>query len=296
MPQLPTSTRRPRGIGWPIALLLSVIALAWTPPSAAAQTTPPSAPKTYRACYTPSTGTVYRIGEPGQPATCAKPAHVEFTWVSEGPQGPPGPQGVAGAAGPQGSAGLQGEKGPQGEIGPQGERGLQGETGPAGPAGPAGADGPQGPKGDQGATGPQGPQGAPCLSSDPLCHGPQGPKGDRGETGAQGPKGEPCLSSDPLCRGVVDYEKVPSGTQPTPISSTTVQTINATCPSPKKVLGGGYAASQSGGGNGTVLVVLSSGPNSSNTAWQVAARLNSTSGSPSFAVTVYALCADISTQ
>jgi hypothetical protein len=55
-------------------------------------------------------------------------------------------------------------------------------------------------------------------------------------------------------------------------------------------------STQTSGGNSAVLVVLSSGPNSSNTGWQVAARLNTSSGSPSFAVTAYALCGNVSLQ
>ena len=143
-------------------------------------------PKVYRACYTPTTGTVYRIGEPGMPSACAKPTHVEFTWTSEGqpgPQGPVGPQGPAGPAGPKGDAGLQGPEGVAGAKGDPGPAGPQGSVGPAGPEGPAG------PKGDAGPAGPQGPKGDPCLSSDPKCIGPQGPQGPQGPTGPQGPQG-----------------------------------------------------------------------------------------------------------
>jgi hypothetical protein len=92
---------------------------------------------------------------------------------------------------------------------------------------------------------------------------------------------------------VTAYEKVQSGAT---ISSTSVQTINANCPSSKRVLGGGYLSTQSNGSNSSVLVVLSSGPNSTNTGWQVAARINSSNNSPSFAVTAYALCANVSLQ
>lgn len=59
------------------------LALAGASAEAAAQT-----PATYRACYVPSSGTVYRIGEPGIPQQCGSSTkkgvttqHVEFTWT-----------------------------------------------------------------------------------------------------------------------------------------------------------------------------------------------------------------------
>ena len=50
----------------------------------------------------------------------------------QGPQGPPGPQGLDGPTGPQG---LQGQTAPQGLQGQTGPQGLQGQTGPTGPIG-----------------------------------------------------------------------------------------------------------------------------------------------------------------
>ena len=84
----------------------------------------------------------------------------------QGPAGPQGPKGDAGAAGPQGPKGDTGAAGPAGPPGPKGDTGA---AGPAGPQGPTGETGPQGPKGDTGAAGPA---------------GEQGPKGDTGERGA----------------------------------------------------------------------------------------------------------------
>jgi hypothetical protein len=75
------------------------------------------------------------------------------------------------------------------------------------------------------------------------------------------------------------------------VSSSTVVTINAPCPSTKRVVGGGYLGTMNSGNSSSVLVVISSGPNATNTAWQVAARR---AESGSYTVTAYALCADVS--
>ena len=106
----------------------------------------------------------------------------------DGPTGPQGLPGPAGATGPQGPQGATGPTGPQGAAGatgptgPQGIRGMDGPTGPQGLPGPAGATGPQGP---QGAAGPTGPQGAAGAT------GPTGPQGIRGMDGPTGPQGLP---------------------------------------------------------------------------------------------------------
>lgn len=89
----------------------------------------------YTACYVPSTGTVYRVGESGLPSACVKPEHVQFSWNQAGPPGPPG---------------TQGPQGPQGQIGPEGPQGDAGVAGPAGPTGPPGPQGAQGPAGVSG--------------------------------------------------------------------------------------------------------------------------------------------------
>src|SRR5207247_6625060 len=63
---------------------------------------------TYRACYVPTSGTIYRIGETGTPSECTRPTHVEFSWTKLGSPGPAGPQGATGPAGPIGPTGPQG--------------------------------------------------------------------------------------------------------------------------------------------------------------------------------------------
>ncbi len=308
MPVVVSQSRRSRARGVVASFLAGALVLIAASP-AGAQATTPSAPKVYRACYTPSTGTVYRIGEPGQPSSCAKSTHVEFTWMSEGqpgPQGPQGlqgpvgpggakgdagPQGAAGAtgaqgpAGPQGPSGSPGEPGPVGAAGPKGDRGdpgasgATGPQGPIGPSGPAGATGPAGAKGDKGDAGPQGPVG-PAGATGPA--GPTGPQGPRGLEGPQGPQGLQGPSG-PLS----GYEKVSSS--PTTIDDNVFATATANCPSSKRVVGGGYLGSGSTSNN-SFLVVVSSGPNSANTAWQVVARTNS---SGTYTLTAYAFCANV---
>jgi hypothetical protein len=75
-----------------------------------------------------------------------------------------------------------------------------------------------------------------------------------------------------------------------------IVTINATCPSAKRVVGGGYlsrlVAGDNTGGNSSFLIVFSSGPNASNSGWQVAARSNNDNST--FGVTAYAICATVS--
>jgi len=82
--------------------------------------------------------------------------------------------------------------------------------------GPAGEKGVKGDKGDKGDTGAQGPQG---------FQGPIGPQGNPGPQGAQGQA------------GVSGYQIVQvNGTVPSAFSPIS---LRATCPSPKKVIGGG---------------------------------------------------------
>ncbi len=89
-------------------------------------------------------------------------------------------------------------------------------TGPAGPAGPAG---PMGPVGPMGPAGPMGPM------------GPVGPIGPAGPAGPVGPAGQP---------GVSGYEIVQAAVN---LNPGTVTQWDATCPSGKRVLGGGVSAS-----------------------------------------------------
>ena len=128
-----------------------------------------------------------------------------------------------------------------------GPAGPQGETGPQGPAGPQGVAGPLGTPGPQCTPGPQGPQGAPA---------PSGPAGISG------------------------YEIINTvGTLPL---NGTVELV-ATCPSGKRVLGGGYVVPSAAD---TAPLSRPDGDN----AWRVDFKSNGGSGDAS----VYAVCATAS--
>jgi hypothetical protein len=96
-----------------------------------------AATDTIHACYVVSSGSVYRIREPGLKPACTSSSHVEFSWTPDGggsggvgvpgPQGPKGETGDAGPAGPEGPEGAQGPEGPQG---PKGDPGDSSESGP----------------------------------------------------------------------------------------------------------------------------------------------------------------------
>jgi collagen triple helix repeat protein len=94
---------------------------------------------------------------------------AELDWVTTGPAGPTGMQGVVGdpglpgTQGPQGAPGIQGPPGEQGDAGPQGPQGEIGPTGPTGPAGIMGEEGIRGPTGLVGPTGATGPSGTPGI-------------------------------------------------------------------------------------------------------------------------------------
>jgi len=127
------------------------------------------------------------------------------------------------------------------------------QTGAQGPQGEAGPQGLQGLPGTQGAAGPSGPQGTP---------------------GSQGPQGAP---GTPGPTGMSAYEIVNTrGQLP---ANGTVQVV-ATCPSGKRVLGGGYVAPSA---SDTAPLSRPEGDNG----WRVDFKSNGGSGDAS----VYAICA-----
>ncbi len=134
-----------------------------------------------------------------------------------------------------------------------------------GPTGPEGPSGPAGPMGTAGVIGPQGPAGPP---------GAQGPVGP---PGPQGPTGAPGLSGFEIVQRTAT-----SVSNPTP----GVFTVQASCPSGKKVVSGGFSVSP----NDVALKVgvRSTNPNPAGTAW-VVEFFGTTFGAWTF--TVYAICA-----
>lgn len=133
--------------------------------------------------------------------------------------------------------------------------GSPGPQGPAGPAGPQGVAGPPGPEGPQGVQGPQGPAGPTGAT------GPQGPQGPAGATG---------------------LERV-QGTTTTLAGGASGSAV-ATCPSGKKVTGGGGHTPT--GVSTTYLT--DSYPSSDLSKWTVYAK-NTVSSSSS--ITAWAVCA-----
>jgi len=137
--------------------------------------------------------------------------------------------------------------------------------------------GPQGPQGDAGPQGTAGPQGSPGLQGRPGPQGVaglQGLQGPQGAPGLQGPQGSPGPSGP---AGVSGYEIINTmGTLPT---NGTILVV-ATCPSGKRVLGGGYVVPSE-----TDTAPLSR-PEADN-AWRVDFKSNGGSGT----APVYAICA-----
>lgn len=144
--------------------------------------------------------------------------------------------------------------------------------GPAGATGPAGPQGPAGPAGADGAPGPQGPAGPAGADGAP---GPQGPAGLDGAPGPQGPQGVP---------GVANWERISASTgAPT---TTVSKNVIVTCTGTKKVLGGGLEIV--GGGND--VLATSNFPVADN---QWSASAQKTTGSPTWSLTAWAICADV---
>jgi hypothetical protein len=162
----------------------------------------------------------------------------------------------------------EGPQGLQGPAGAQGEQGVPGDAGATGPMGPQGDQGPMGPVGPQGEPGPVGPTGP---------QGPQGLQGPVGATGPQGPSGLAGLQWVSVTRsyGPLEY----------------FTTVDATCPSGKVAISGGYSKNPS-------AEVSQSAPilNSQNvaTGWRVFAEMPTLDIHGEWSVTAFALCANAS--
>lgn len=154
------------------------------------------------------------------------------------------------------------------------ERGiLINQTGPQGPPGtPGGPQGPEGPQGIQGPIGPPGPPGTP---------GTPGTNGTNGTNGAPGAPGAPGVS------GYTTATPITSGPQ-----SDASDTETATCPTGKRVLGGGFAINTSDPADSDKVFATSSFPSGPGT-WQVRAAV-APRAAPlvgTWTLTAYATCA-----
>jgi hypothetical protein len=141
-----------------VALVATAVSATVIGPSMAGGANLPSTASTkVFACYSDSTGELFRVTSSNCPA-----GETSISWNATGPKGAQGAQGLQGAQGPQGARGAQG---PQGASGPQGVTGAQGAKGNIGNTGAQGAPGAQGAKGNTGNTGNTGAQGAAGPSS-----------------------------------------------------------------------------------------------------------------------------------
>jgi hypothetical protein len=120
-----------------LAVLAGIVALGITVVTVALAAQRDASTAVINACYKPSNGTIYVIGQQTGRTTC-QPNDLAIQWNVQGPTGAQGPQGAQGATGPAGAAGPAG---PQGGQGPQGVKGDTGPAGLPGAAGAAGADG-----------------------------------------------------------------------------------------------------------------------------------------------------------
>jgi hypothetical protein len=107
--------------------------------------------------------------------------------------------------------------------------------------------------------------------------GPQGPAGAPGPAGTPGPQGQP---GAPGPAGVAGYEII-SMHETLPLNGSIE--VTATCPTGKRVIGGGYVAP-------TVLDTASSSRPEGDKGWRVEFKSNGGSGDAS----VYAICATTS--
>lgn len=157
-----------------------------------------------------------------------------------------------------------------------------------------GAVGPEGPKGDTGAQGDKGDTGAQGPKGDKGNTGAQGPKGDKGDTGAQGPKGDKGDTGAQGSPGISGYIIVAQQRTDT-VKGWDWRGITATCPSGKKVIGGGgwCIGTSSGGHDLGSLVVVKDYPNN-DTSWEARCQyMDVSTATMTMTTYVKAICANV---
>ena len=205
-----------------------------------------------------------------------------------GPAGSAGPAGTDGAAGADGLIGADGTNGTDGADGLIGADGANGADGFNGAAGADGLDGAAGLEGAAGADGVEGAAGADGLNGLDGADGADGADGPAGPQGAIGPAGVagPVGPTGPVGPAAVSGYEVVSAVS-TNNGSTMTQT--ATCPTGKKVLGGGANTTNSN------LHIVGSAPSGTlnQTAWTATADRIAQVGGSQYTLTVYAICANV---
>jgi collagen triple helix repeat protein len=128
--------------------------------------------------------------------------------------------------------------------------------------------------------------------------GPQGPRGPKGQKGDKGPKGDNGAKGAAGANGVSGYEVVSQTFKEvfiensgSPRGLSEVKTV--TCPTGKRVIGGGSDLGTNATQNGQQrqVTVSLSGPNGTGTGWSVQLFNNSTTIDTSIDLKVYAICA-----
>ena len=210
---------------------------------------------------------------------------IDGTNGVDGADGAAGPAGSAGPAGTDGAAGADGLIGADGTNGTDGADGLigaDGANGADGFNGAAGADGLDGAAGLEGAAGADGLNGLDGADGADGADGPAGPQGAIGPAGVAGPVGP----TGPVGPAAVSGYEVVSAVA-TNNGSTMTQT--ATCPTGKKVLGGGANTTNNN------LHIVGSAPSGTlnQTAWTATADRIAQVGGSQYTLTVYAICANV---
>jgi hypothetical protein len=116
------------------------------------------------------------------------------------------------------------------------------------------------------------------FKSGQLPAGPPGPQGPAGPRGLPGPKGQP---------GVSGLERVDASTA---LSSSNTKSVVATCPSGKRVVGGGAQATGSGANK---VSINQNFPDSAGNKWN-ANGVEVVATAASWALSAYALCVSVS--
>lgn len=205
---------------------------------------------------------------------------------SKGDRGNTGPQGITGRIGLQGLTGPVGPQGLKGITGLQGPAGLKGNIGEIGPQGLTGSIGSQGLRGETGLQGPRGLQGDKGDTGPQGLTGPVGPQGPTGSTGPQGPAGLKGNNGDKGDPGISGYGIVSKSGSATLLSfGGNAAVLSVSCPSGKKVLGGGGKSNY----NGNLL--SESYPNPAGNGWSIKYS-NQSAYTKTISLSVYAICAE----
>lgn len=253
------SVRRRRLLG--TGAIVAALAMASALSAAWAKVGPNRTPadEELRVCVQ-RTGSVENVGDLNvRLGTCGKGRQITIPRVAQ--TGQAGEAGPAGAQGPSGQQGEKGDTGAKGDIGAQGPGGAAGQTGAKGDVG---AQGPPGPAGQAGQAGPT---------------GPPGPAGATGPAGAQGPPGP----TDSQVTAAVSASTDVSA----PLGS--VASATATCPTGKKIMGGGIQIGVSVANQAGRIATRESYPSAPN-AWTGSLVVTSGLVGASATINVYAVC------